>query len=72
VIGLKVLRVEVADVFGGEDSDGAAVVVPERRRFGTQGGFEVGKEVMRVREVVKKRVGLRDLTRRSGGRCSRR
>jgi hypothetical protein len=59
---LAEVLVEVVDVLGGEESD-AGAVVPERRRFGTQGGFEVGKEVMREREVVKKRVGLRGLAR---------
>jgi hypothetical protein len=53
---------------------GAGAVVPEGRRFGIQGGFEVGKEVMMEREVAKKRVGLRGLAHRSGssGLCSRR
>ena len=65
--------VEVVDVLGGEEGD-AGVVIPEWRRFGTWEGFVVGKEVMREREVVRKRVELQGLARRSGrfGRCSRR
>jgi hypothetical protein len=65
--------VEVVNVLGCEGSDVGAVV-PEWRRFGIQEGFEVGKEVMREREVVKKRAELRGLTRRNGGfgLCSRR
>jgi hypothetical protein len=66
--------VEVADVLGCEGSDTRKVVVPEGRHFGIQEGSEVGKEVMREREVVKKRAELRGLSCRSGGfgLCSRR
>jgi hypothetical protein len=65
--------VEVMDVLGCEESDSGAVV-PEGHRFGTQGGFEVGKEVTMEWEAVKKKVGLRGLARRSGsfGLCSQR
>jgi hypothetical protein len=45
------------DVLGCEESD-SGVVVPEGRRFGIRGGFEIGKEVMREWEVVKRKVGL--------------
>jgi hypothetical protein len=63
-------EVEVVDVLGCEGS-GMGAVVPERRHFGIQGGFEVGKEVMMEREVVRKKVGLRGLILRNGsfGRC---
>jgi hypothetical protein len=58
--------VEVVDVLGCEGS-GVGAVVPEGRHFGIQEGFEVDKEVMREREVVKKKVGLQGLIRQSGG-----
>jgi hypothetical protein len=48
---LTEVSVEVVDVLGCEES-GAGAVVPEGRRFGIQEGSEVGKEVMREREVV--------------------
>ena len=70
---LAEVLVEVVDVLGGEEGD-AGAAVPEGRRFGDRKGFEVGKEVMRERGVVKKRVELQGLARRNGGfgRCSRR
>jgi hypothetical protein len=70
---LAEVLVEVVDVLGGEEGD-AGAAVPEGRRFGDREGSEVGKEVMREREVVKKRVELQGLARRNGGfgRCSRR
>jgi hypothetical protein len=73
VDGLAEVLVEVVDVLGCEEPDGR-VVVPGGRRFGIREGSEVGKEVMREREVVKKRVELQGLARRNGkfGRCSQR